>query len=863
MFHSKSAEEALIELGSWENGLGEEDAEARLKKYGYNEFGKGKRRTLLDLFVDQFRNFILLLLIVAAGTAYAIGHHTDALAIGIVVVLNVLFGMALEYRADKSMDELRRLTETRAIVLRGGRKDHLDSRLLVPGDIIFLEEGTKVPADARLIEEHGLEIGEASLTGESMPVKKNVGKVAPQTPLAERSNMVFAGTFVARGSARAVVVSTGNLTEFGEIEKTLGAVREGETTLERTLAELGKKITIVAFAVVGLLFATGIMFGKWGVEDLFIYSVSVIVAAVPEGMLTVITLVLAIGVKNMARERALVRKLQAVETLGNITFIATDKTGTITEGRMALVKVYDGELKDFAELNGTEKILSYSYLCNTAHLTDEGVVGDETDRAFLIAGIAKGVNVRKFRQITPQLSFSPLDPLTRTMGGIYEIGGEKVAIVKGAPEIVLDMCTHLESGKNIGGKGKREILRNLDLLAGEGMRVIAVATGRPKGLGMPKKGLAFLGLLALHDPVRAEVKETMRVCREAGIRVLMMTGDNLSTAEKISREIELADGAGIASWSELEHMNDAELDRALKGLSVIARATPASKLRIVERLVKQNEIVAVTGDGVNDAPALKKAHVGVVMGRTGTDVSKEVADLVLMDDNFATLEKAIEYGRGITANIINFLRFQITTNIALVLLSVPYVLGIKLFEPVHILWINLIIDGPPALTLGLEKPGKEIMKERPKKKTVFIDRGFVIGAFNMALLMAGMSMVVAYYYYKTQPEKMITMVFCTFAFMQLFNALNSRSPAKPFYSSMLSNKWLLLAVISVALLQIAMVLFEPLGALFGTTPLSGQDLIVMFAASASVLVGGEAAKAFRKSSKPAGFEELDAAASGK
>ncbi len=642
-----------------------------------------------------------------------------------------------------------------------------------------------------------------------MPVKKNVGKVARETPLAERSCMLFAGTFVARGNSTAVVVATGRSTEFGTIEKSLGEVQEEETTLEKTLRELGKAISIASFAIVGVLFLVGMGFGKWRTEDLFIYSVSVIVAAVPEGMLTILTLVLAIGVKNMAREKALVRKLQAVETLGNITFIATDKTGTITEGRMAVVKVYDGGIKDFAELDGTEKILSYSYLCNTAHLTEEGVVGDETDRAFLIAGIAKGVNVRKFKQIAPQKMFMPFDPVKKTMAGIYEVGGKEVAIVKGAPEFVLEMCSSMEGAGEISRKMKGKITENLELFTREGMRAIGIAYGKPRGGKIPEKGLVFLGFIVLYDPIRREVRETVKICRDAGIRVLMMTGDNARTAEKISREIGLADGKGVVEWSELEHMNDEELDAELKTVNVVARATPASKLRIVERLVRQNEIVAVTGDGVNDAPALKKAHVGVVMGRTGTDVSKEVADLVLMDDNFATLEKAVEYGRGITANIINFLRFQITTNIALVLLSIPYVLGVKLLEPVHILWINLIIDGPPALTLGLERPGKDLMKERPKKKTVFIDADFITNAVNMALYMAFMSGIVYLYYMRNSPEKAVTMVFSTFAFMQVFNALNSRSKRSPFYSSLFSNKWMVLAVVGVAMLQLAIVLQRP------------------------------------------------------
>lgn len=848
MFHGKSAAETLEELRGGESGLGDEEAALRLAEHGPNEIGKGAKRPLLDLFLGQFRNYLLILLIAAAMVAQVIGHYADALAIGIVVLLNVVFGVALEYGADRSMEELHRLAETKALVLRAGRKELVDAALLVPGDVIFLEEGGKVPADARILESQNLEMNEASLTGEPMPAEKNAEKVAAGTALAERSCMVYAGTFVARGAAKAVVVATGLNTEIGKIAKATGEEKKERPTLEIALEKLGKMMTIASLAIVGLLFVLGLGFGKWAVQDLFIYSVSVIVAAVPEGMLTILTLTLALGVMNMAKENAIVRKLQAVETLGNITFIATDKTGTITEGRMALVKVFDGKLRSFAELGGNEKLLSYSYLCNSAHLTEEGVVGDETDRAFLIAGIVKGVNVRRFKELAKQVNFEPFDSVKKTMGGIYEIEKKKVAIVKGAPENVLRMCTHFEGNGKLDGKKRKEIEENMRSLANQGMRIIGIAYGKP-GKRIPEKGLTFLGLLALNDPVRGEVAQTMAVCRQAGIRVMMITGDSVATAQKIAHSIGLGKEKGVAAWSELEKMNDGELGAALRNLNAVARATPASKLRIVEMLVKQGEIVAVTGDGVNDAPALKKAHVGVVMGRTGTAVSKEVADLVLMDDNFATLEKAIEYGRGIADNITRFLRFQITTSIALVMLSIPFVIGIEMLQPVQILWINLIIDGPPALTLGLEKPGKEVMARKPRKKSGFIDRDFLLDAFNMAFYMAVVSAAVFFTYRNVQPGKAITMAFSTFALMQVFNALNSRSSTGHFYSGLLGNRWLVISLIAVVALQIAIVSLQPLQALFGTVELGQNDFIVIFVAGASVLVVGEAKKLFLKRAK--------------
>lgn len=842
-----STEEALKKLESNDEGLSEKEAELRIKIHGYNEFGKGRKRTLLDLLISQFKNGIFFLLIVAAVISYFIGHYTDAIAIGIVVLLNILFGAVLEFKADESMEKLKTLAETKAIVMRNGKKNQISSRFLVPGDIIFLEAGAKVPADARILHEHDLETNESSLTGESAFVKKSTKKLELKTPLAKRSNIIYAGTFVARGSAKALVISTGRKTEFGAIEESLGKVEGEQTPLEKTLTELGKSIVICSFIIVSVLFFVGMILGKWTTEELIIYSISVIIAAVPEGLITILTIILAVGVQNMARERVLVRKLRAVETLGNITVIATDKTGTITEGKMTLAKVYDGAtIKNFADLNGKEEILFYSYLCNSAHFTEGGVVGDETDCAFLTAGITKGINVKKFRQNTKQIAFFSFDPVKKTMSGIYEIEDanerKMVAIVKGAPENVLEMCsTFGPMHEKITGNKKKEINAVLTSLTSEGMRLIAVACGKPRYKKIPENGLRFCGFLALYDQIRPEVKETIRICNDAGIRVIMITGDNIATANKIANEIGFSDSL-VVNWAELEHMNDEELDKMLRHTGVIARATPAAKLRLVERLVKQNEIVAMTGDGVNDALAIKKAHVGIVMGRVGTDVSKEVADLVLMDDNFTTLEKAVEYGRGITRNIFNFIKFQITTNVALVIMAIPYVIGIKLLEPVHILWINLLIDGPPAMTLGLEKPKKEIMKEKPKKKNTFITMDFVFDTLNMAVWMVAVVLLVFFYYSKTEPSKAISMVFTTFAFMQIFNALNSRSSEEHFYTSLSSNKWLVIALVAVAFAQIAIISIESISQIFGIVQLSLSDLAIVILCASSVLVVGESKK---------------------
>jgi P-type Ca2+ transporter type 2C len=830
MFHSMPASDALSELKSGRDGLAWDEVRLRLAKYGGNEFGVGKARGLLDLFVSQFKNYILVLLAAAAIVSYAIGHHEEAIGIAAVIVLNVAFGVALEYSADRSMAELKKLAKTSALVIREGKKAVVESSGLVPGDIIILEEGGKIPADCRIIEENGLEANEASLTGESMPVRKNIAPVAASTPLAERSCMVYAGTFVSHGRCFAVVCSTGRKTEFGKIEGALETVAEGATTLEKTLSDLGQVIVAVSFAIVALLFFVGAMFGNLDPKSLFIYAVAVIVAAVPEGMLTILTIILAIGVKNMAQANAVVRKLRSVETLGNITVIVTDKTGTITEGRMALVKIYDGKIRDFGELSGTEKLLSYAYLCNGAHIVEGDVVGDETDRAILIAGIAKQVNVPHFIKITPALDFSPFDSVKKSMSGKYAIGNEEIFITKGAPEQIIGECASMEGA---GADWKAGCGKALSEFTGNGMRVLGVAYSKGNGK------LQFLGMLALYDPIRREAHDVIDKCRGAGIRVMMATGDGLDTAKRIAATIGISGKA--SEWKDLEGMRGEEFRRAIAETGVIARATPESKLRVVESLTATGEIVAMTGDGINDAPALKKAHVGVVMGRTGTAVSKEVADLVLVDDNLATLERAIEYGRGIVQNIVRFLKFQITTNIALVCLSVPHVLGVSILTPIQILWINLIIDGPPAICLGLEKPTQELMLMKPAPKKRLIDGDFAAEITANGVFMACVTGII-YIYYSYDPALAASAAFTALVGMQLVNALNLRSHTRPFYSGLMENRWLLLAIIVTALMQFAILYVPIVAEYFGVVPLSLGELMLVCAAALTVAIPAE----FRK-----------------
>jgi Ca2+-transporting ATPase len=849
-FHAKSVEETFIELATSENGLSSDEAKRRLKIYGENIISGKHKRTTLAILIDQFKNFILWLLFIAAGVAFLIGNTIDAIAILIACGISILSGFILEYKADSSLRALQALIAPNAVVIRNGSYKVIEARYLVPGDIMIVEEGAKVPADGRIIESHGLEVNEALLTGESLPIEKKNVLLAPNTPIYQRSNMVYSGTLIVKGRGKAVVTATGDKTEFGTITSTLSDVESEKTTMQVALDDLGKKVSILAFGIIIFFVVIGLLQGM-PFGELAILAISLAVAAVPEGLLTLLTIILALGVRRMVEKKALVRSLHAVETIGAVTTLVVDKTGTITEGKFQLTSIYENDkLQDISSLKKESKALIYGSLCNTANITEQGVVGDEIDSAIIKAAISAGVDVTTLRK-NKQVAFFPFDSEKKYMASIHVIEGRHIGIIKGAPESILARCSRIEKNGAIRSfRDKKESYKILESLTENGMRVIGIAYKEVRTLKEKEieKDLVFLGFLAFSDRPRPEIKDTLNICKHAGISVIMLTGDNLKTAFSIGKEIGLTDKSDEAvEWSEINDLSEDELKEKLKKIKIVARSTPLAKLRIVETLIKNGEIIAVTGDGINDAPALKKAHVGVVMG-SGSDVSKEAGKLILLDDNFATLVSAVEHGRLVFHNIISFIKFQFTTNFALLgLFAITFVGSFfrtipLLLTPIQILFINIVMDGPPALALGFEKALTDVLKEKPRKERTIISKETMI-SIGLSTIVMLLVMVFVYLYYANS-EKMLTAAFLTFSFLQLFNALNCRFTHASFYMNPYSNPYIFIAVGVMALLLVAIVYVEPLQTIFQTKAIELFDWLVIIVASAAILVFEEIRKRF-------------------
>ena len=848
--HAKEANEVLVSLGVSKEGLTALEVKARQEKYGRNTISGKHKRGVLDIFVDQFRNFLLIMLIAAAVVSFLIGHTLDAIGISIAILLSVIFGFILEYKADESMRALQALQAPKAIVVRNGRTEVIEATELVPGDIIHLEEGEKIPADCRIITASNLEINEAPLTGESLAVVKTSDKTEQAAPLSERINISYAGTFVVHGTGTAVVIAIGDGTELGKIATKLSEIETEETMLQKSLDDIGKKASIASVLAIFIFFIIGI-WQEREIIELALLGISLMVAAVPEGLLTVLTIILALGVKRMAASNALVRKLNAVETLGNASVIVVDKTGTITQGKMALSHIfYAGQTYPASEIPEKSKVLEYAAYCNSAKITSAGFAGDEMDKAILHSAELRGINIHSIKKSEP-VAFHPLDSIRKRMGVVYDIDGEWMAIIKGAPEIVLGICKEIETddGNKKIGKAENALVNNaIGALASEGMRLLAIAYKKTnaKKESEIENNLVFLGLIAFSDPPRAEIYETLDVVNKAGIRMMMLTGDNIKTAISIGKDVGLIvhDNEAV-EWGKLENCSDQELKKLLDEIKIIARATPMSKLQVVEALIEKGEVVVVTGDGINDALALKKAHVGVVMG-SGTDVSKEAGNLVLLDDNIATLITAIKFGRTIFNNIINFIRFQFTTNLAmLTLFFISFFAGLPyLLTPIQILFINIVMDGPPALALGFERSVKGILTEKPRRGKSILSKNLGVSVISSSMFMVAVTLAVFLYYSAHAPDIALTASFAVFVLLQLFNAPNCRFSQDHFYSNMSSNKYLFVTVILLAVLLIGMVQLAEISEIFATTALGLRNWVIIAIAASSILVFEELKKGF-------------------
>ena len=838
--HNAPTEELLRHYGSDPStGLTQEQAERAKTQYGANKLAEGKK-TNLQRFFAQFKDVMIIILLIAAAVSFGIACTTgetseffEPVLILLIVVLNAVMGMLQESKAEKALDALKDLSAPHARVLRDGKEQVIDASELVPGDIIHLEAGDFVPADARLLESVSLKSEESALTGESVPSEKDArAQVAEDAPLGDRSNMVFSGCSITYGTATALVTGTGMDTEMGKIAGLLSGEGDSQTPLQKKLAQLSKYLGILALAACAIIFVVGLIDGM-DVLEIFMTSVSLAVSAIPEGLPAIVTIVLSIGVQRMVKKNAIIRRLPAVETLGGASVICSDKTGTLTQNRMTLVKAYvDGEnfLEDIGTSNSpaVKRLLMCGTLCSDGSVTfEEGTakhIGDLTETSIILAAHQNGMPKEELTARFPRLAELPFDSDRKRMTSVNQIEGKNVVIVKGAFDSIAPRCTSgdLDAAGRINDQMSQKALRVLAIA----YKVIDSVPEAPQ-IEELENGLTFLGLVGMIDPPRPEAKQAVAVCRKAGIKPVMITGDHVVTASAIAKELGiLEEGDRAITGAQLDAMSEEELDREVEHISVYARVSPENKIRIVKAWQRKGQVVSMTGDGVNDAPALKAADIGCAMGITGTDVAKGAADMTLTDDNFATIVDAVREGRGIYANIRKVVGFLLGTNIGEVL-TVFFSMILWRKTPLlsmQLLWINLVTDSLPAIALGMEPVEADVMEHRPKPKDESIFAyGLGVRIVLQGIMFAVLSMC-AFVLGENATGTLTggqTMAFLVLSLSQVVQAYNMRSEHSLFRIGPFTNHKLNWACL-ISLLLIALVLFTPLRIVFELAALPGE-----------------------------------------
>ncbi len=837
--HVMSEGQIFAAYNTSSDGLSADEAARRLAEHGANVLKEGNKKTLAGIIIGQFKNLMILVLLAAAVVSALIQPEelADAIIILAVILLNVVMGTVQEARAEAALDALKKMAAPGANVMRGGVIAFVKAADLVPGDIVWLEAGDHVPADIRLIETASLKIEEAPLTGESVPVEKDAkAELSNDAALGDRINMAYSGTSVTYGRGKGVVCLTGMDTEIGKIAGALGAAKESETPLQKRLNSLSKVLSIAVLAVAAVVFAIGVLTGRTAF-DMFLVAVSLAVAAIPEGLATVVTLQLTMGVQKMSRNGAIVRKLPAVETLGSTSVICSDKTGTLTQNKMTVQKAYyNDEEYEAATVNGAAELdwLDKAFLlCNDTKEAEDKLLGDPTETA-LYAFSATRHQPAGLKQAMPRLFEIPFDSERKLMSTVN--GTESpVLFVKGAPDELVARCTHISlngAAVPLSEDLKAQVHSVNERFAQNALRVLGAAykpldsvPSNPEGL---ESGLVFIGLAGMIDPPREEAAAAVTVCRQAGIKPVMITGDHKITAVAIAQRLGiLTDHNKAVTGRELDTMDDAALQSEIENIRVYARVAPEHKVRIVKAFQTRNNVVAMTGDGVNDAPALKTADIGVGMGITGTEVSKNASDMVLTDDNFATIVKAVKEGRRIYRNIKKAVQFLLSANLSEVItLFVGTMIGITVLSPVQILWVNLVTDTFPALAIGMEGAPANIMRRKPRdaKQSFFAEgmaANLVFYGVVMSLLTLGAYFIGASVY--GDPLVGETMAFLTLGLVQLFHVFNIRSSDRSVIHRFFTNKWMHLSFMLSALLQTAVVWVKPLNTFFGVAPLNGEQ----------------------------------------
>jgi len=887
-WHSEDIDSVIEDLESDKRGLSEEEASRRLEVFGPNELKEEKKTTALELLIGQFKSVLVVILIISALVSAYIAFKegeafTDTYVILIIVIMNAILGFVQEYRAEKAVEALKRMISPQVLVLRDGKEASIDSKTLVPGDIILLEAGSRVPADSRLIEVANLQVDEAALTGESMPVTKNLKVLSSEAGIGDRKNTVFTGTVITGGRALAVTTETGMRTEFGKIAGMVQSVVVEEPPLKRKMEKMGRQLGAISVILTIWVFLIGIFVHQRELEKMFMMAVSLAVSAIPEGLPAVLTITLALGVSRMAKQKAIVRKLASVETLGSTTVICSDKTGTLTKNEMTVKQLsycdnvidisgsgYEptGEFTMYGEPviplgdPDRELLLRIGFLNNDSHLQQNDgswvVFGDPTEGALTVLGVKAGLG-EETKEAYPRVAEFPFDSTRKMMSTIHDgPEGGRVAYVKGAPEVVLERCTSImERGavRPINEQDREQVLFTMQGLASDALRVLAmsykeVPAAEEYEIEEIEAGLTFVGLAGMIDPAREEVPEAIKITQQAGIKTVMVTGDHRLTAIAIAKEIGMLGEevpGSVMTGEEIEAIDDARLDEVIEDVRVFARVSPEHKMRIALSLKRNGHIVAMTGDGVNDAPALKAADIGIAMGIKGTDVTKEASDMILEDDNFATIVKAIQGGRHIYDNVTKYIRLMLAANFdEFIEITIVTLLGLPLpFLPIHILWINLVTDGLPAVALSIDPPDPDLMKYPPRDP----NEGLLTRFWRFIIFAALVDFIsdfipfmwafsttwMATGDYELAATTARTIAFTRIVFFEFLLAYQCRSETHHIFSlgwkGWTENKMLFISVVVSLAMQMAILYIPALNPIFKVVPLTGFQLFVCFLGS--------------------------------
>ncbi len=861
-WYSKTKDQILIDLETNEqHGLTDEIVSERLKQYGSNELATKQKRTLWQRIFAQINDVLVYVLIIAALISAFVGEWADASIIALVVVLNAVIGVVQESKAEQALEALKKMATPKAIVKRNGELKEIPSEHVVPGDIVMLDAGRYIPCDLRLIETANLKVEESALTGESVPVDKDAiyhpsMQRDEQVPLGDQKNMAFMSTLVTYGRGVGVAVETGMNSQIGKIATLLHEADDDMTPLQKSLAQVGKYLGFVAVAICIVMFLIGFLQGRDTLE-MFMTAISLAVAAIPEGLPAIVSIVLAIGVQRMIKQNVIIRKLPAVEALGSVTIICSDKTGTLTQNKMTVTHFYSDNTYDRLESlnvnNDAQRLLLENMvLCNDASYNNESQTGDPTEIALLVAGTTFNMQKDHLEKIHERVNEVPFDSDRKMMSTVHMYNESYYSMTKGAIDKLLPRCTHIfKNGKIeiLTDSDKNQILEAAGSMSQEALRVLSFAfkqyDSNDVDINHLEENLIFIGLVGMIDPPRTEVKDSIKECKKAGIRTVMITGDHKDTAFAIAKELGIAEEISeIMIGTELDNISDTELASKINHLNVFARVSPEHKVKIVKALRAKGNIVSMTGDGVNDAPSLKQADVGVAMGITGTDVAKGAADVVLTDDNFSSIVKAVEEGRNIYRNIKKSILFLLSCNFGeIIALFLAILLGWATpLRPIHILWVNLITDTLPALSLGVDPEDPDVMKEKPRhaKESLFsgsvpflIFNGVIIGLLTLIAFIAG-----AKFYtgdtnlFPLFPERIDddallhaqTMAFVVLSFSQLFHSFNLRSRTKSIFSiGIFTNKYLVFSLLIGVLMQVCIISIPPLANIFGVHALTMRD----------------------------------------